>query len=91
METLQISTVAGIIAITYLVGMAAKAVPAVGNQAIPIIVGVVGGVLGVVGMHVIPGFPADNVIDAISVGIASGLASTGINQIYKQLSAKGDK
>lgn len=91
METLQISTVAGIIAITYLVGMAAKAVPAVGNQAIPVIVGVVGGVLGVVGMHVIPGFPADNVIDAISVGIASGLASTGINQIYKQLSAKGDK
>lgn len=50
-----------------------------------IIVGVAGGVLGIVGMFVIPGYPANNILDAIAVGIVSGMASTGVNQIYKQI------
>lgn len=49
------------------------------------IVGVAGGILGVVGMYVIPNFPATDVLDAIAVGIVSGLASTGVNQIQKQV------
>ena len=52
---------------------------------IPIIVGVAGGILGVVGMYVIADFPANDVLNAIAVGIVSGLASTGVNQIYKQV------
>jgi hypothetical protein len=31
------------------------------------------------------GFPAQDVLNALAVGIASGLASTGVNQIVKQL------
>jgi hypothetical protein len=37
-------------------------------------------------MKVIPGYPADNIMDAIAVGIVSGLAATGANQIGKQMS-----
>ena len=44
-----------------------------------------GGVLGIVGMYVIPDFPAKDVLNALAVGIVSGLASTGVNQVYKQL------
>ena len=55
------------------------------DNIIPIIVGVAGGVLGIVGMFVIPGYPANNILDAIAVGIVSGMASTGVNQIYKQI------
>ncbi|WP_341458116.1 phage holin family protein [Pygmaiobacter massiliensis] len=45
-----------------------------------------GALLGVVGMRVIPDYPATDIITAIAVGIVSGLAATGINQIIKQAS-----
>lgn len=81
----ELATVVSIMAICYLIGMTVKISP-IDDKWIPIIVGVCGGALGVVGLHVIPGFPADNVVDAIAVGIASGLTATGMNQIGKQLS-----
>ena len=56
------------------------------NKYIPVIVGAAGGVLGVVGMLVMPDFPATDYLTAVAVGIVSGLAATGINQVYKQLS-----
>ena len=40
--------------------------------------------LGVAGMYVIANFPAKDIINAAAVGIASGLAATGANQIMKQ-------
>ena len=52
---------------------------------IPVIVGAFGGILGVLGMYVIPDFPAQDILNAIAVGIVSGLSSTGVNQVYKQL------
>lgn len=73
-----------IVVITYLIGLAVKAIPAVKDELIPVIVGICGGILGVVGMYVIPDFPANDVLNAIAIGIVSGLASTGVNQIYKQ-------
>lgn len=81
----QVPTVVAIIVITYLIGYASKQIPQVKDNIIPIIVGVAGGVLGIVGMFVIPSYPADNILDAIAVGIVSGMASTGVNQIYKQI------
>ena len=80
-----VATVAAIIVICYLVGMGCKASGKV-DKWIPVIVGAVGAVLGVVGMYTIPDFPAHDVLNALAVGIASGLASTGANQIVKQLS-----
>ena len=58
------------------------------DEAIPVIVGVSGGILGAVGMFVIPDFPANDIMNAIAVGIVSGLASTGVNQAYKQITKK---
>lgn len=85
MDISKTGTVLAIVVITYLIGIAAKAIPAVKDEIIPVIVGVSGGILGVVGMYVIPDFPATDVLNAVAVGIVSGLASTGVNQVYKQL------
>lgn len=71
--------------ICYLAGIGAKLIPVIKDNYIPVVVGIVGGTLGVVGMYVIPDFPANDVLNAIAVGIVSGLASTGVNQIYKQV------
>lgn len=81
----EFATVAGIIVICYLIGMGVKASP-LDDKWIPLIVGICGGCLGVVGMLTMPEFPSNNYIDAIATGIASGLAATGVHQIGKQLS-----
>lgn len=76
--------VAAIAVICYLVGMGVKVSP-LDDKFIPIIVGVVGGLLGVVGYYCMDGYPATDILTAIAVGIVSGLSATGANQIYKQL------
>lgn len=85
MDFTQVGTCVAIVVICYLVGCGAKLVPAFKDNYIPVIVGIAGGILGVVGMYVISDFPANDVLNAIAVGIVSGLASTGVNQIYKQV------
>lgn len=86
MDIAQMGTVLAIVVITYLIGIAAKQIPQVKDELIPVIVGVSGGILGAIGMYVIPDFPANDIMNAIAVGIVSGLASTGVNQVYKQIS-----
>lgn len=81
-------TVLAIVVITYLIGVAAKQIQQVKDEIIPVIVGVAGGILGVVGMYVMPDFPATDILNAIAIGIVSGLASTGVNQAIKQISNK---
>ena len=84
MDFSMISTVIAITVICYLVGMGAKASGFIKDEYVPVIVGVFGGVLGIIGMYTIPEFPAQDIINAIAVGIVSGLASTGVNQAVKQ-------
>ena len=79
-----IASVAGITVICYLAAMAVKATE-VDNKWLPVICGVIGAVLGVVGMYYMPGYPATDIITAIAIGIVSGLAATGADQVYKQL------
>ena len=55
------------------------------NKFIPVVCGVIGGALGVIAMMTMPDFPAKDVINALAIGIVSGLASTGANQVGKQL------
>ncbi len=78
------ATVAGITVICFLIGMAVKGSP-LDDRYIPVIVGICGGILGVVGLKVIPEFPVSNIIDAIAVGIESGFGAVGVHQIGKQL------
>lgn len=82
-----IASVAGITVICYLVAQVVKAT-ALDNKWLPILCGAAGAALGVVGLYVMPEFPAGDVVTAVAVGIVSGLAATGANQVYKQLSAK---
>lgn len=82
---LGIASVAGITAICYLAGMACKASARLKNEWIPVICGALGGLLGIACLYIMPDFPAGDIINAAAVGIASGLAATGIHQAAKQL------
>lgn len=86
--SMGITGVAAITVICFLIGQVVK-VTGLDNKFIPMIVGISGGLLGIVGMYLMPDFPAADYMTAVAVGIVSGLASTGANQIYKQLS-KGE-
>lgn len=80
-----IASVAAITVICYLAAEGIKAT-SLDNKWLPVICGIVGGILGVVSMYVMSDFPAKDIVTSIAVGIVSGLAATGVNQIYKQLS-----
>ena len=86
---LGIATVASVTVICYLLGLIVKALPWDGNRYIPILCGLAGGALGVAAFCLgLPDFPASDPLTAAAVGIASGLASTGADQLFKQLSNK---
>jgi hypothetical protein len=42
-------------------------------------------------MYLMSGFPADDIITSVAVGIVSGLAATGANQVFKQLTPAAKK
>lgn len=75
-----------IVAVVYLVGATLNAINNTTlDKFIPVICGFVGGVLGVVVFMTIPNYiPAENWLMALAIGIVSGFAATGINQVYKQ-------
>ena len=81
-----IASMAAITVICYLVGLIVKAVPNMADKYIPICCGVAGAVLGLAGLYLgLPDFPAQDPVTAVAVGIVSGLAATGANQVFKQL------
>lgn len=84
MEILGITGVAVITVICLLIGEAVK-LTKLDNKYIPVICAACGGVLGVAGMYTISGFPAEDVLTAIAVGIVSGFAATGVHQMAKQM------
>ncbi len=84
MDFMGITSVVSITVICYLAALVIKLTP-IDNKWLPVICGVLGGLLGVLSMRVMSGFPADDIITAIAVGIVSGLAATGANQVFKQL------
>lgn len=79
------ASVGAITVICWLVSQAVKAT-ALPNKWLPVICGSLGGVLGTVGMDIIPSFPASDLMTAAAVGIVSGFAATGLHQAVKQLS-----
>lgn len=83
-------TLPAIVVICYLIGFACKTI---GNgkidKFIPVICGISGAILGVAMFLTIPEYiAAENWAVAVAIGIVSGFAATGVNQIYKQLSEK---
>lgn len=83
-NTLGITGVAAITVICLLIGQDVKA-SAVDSKWIPIICGVCGLILGIAAMYIMPDFPATDYITAAAIGIVSGLAATGANQVMRQL------
>ena len=82
-----IASVAAITVICYLIGLVVKA-SGLDNKYIPAIVGVWGGVLGAAALYLgVADFPATDPLTAVAVGIVSGLAATGVNQMVKQSKA----
>ena len=80
--------IANVVAITALVFVVALGVKAtkLDNKWIPLICGVTGIALGIVALAIgMPDFPATDYITAAAVGASSGLAATGVDQIFKQL------
>lgn len=85
MENLGIASVAAITVICYLIGLACKQSDYVDDRKIPVAVGLAGAILGVVAyITKMPEFADFHILTAIAVGIVSGLAATGIHQVYKQ-------
>ena len=88
-EFLGFAPVLTITVLCFLIGFAWKTSDKLNDKWIPVVCGVFGLVLGVVGRTVIEGFPATDVITAAAIGCVSGLASTGAHQIYRQLTKDG--
>ena len=84
--SLGIASVAVITVICYLIGLIVKASPWNNDKYIPIACGLAGALLGAVALFAhVPDFPATDYLTAVAVGIVSGLAATGVNQVTKQL------
>lgn len=84
MDITTLDSCVAIVMICYVVGMGCKASKKISDELIPVIMALVGGILGAVGMGVIPDFPATDYITAIAVGMFNGLSATGVNQLFKQ-------
>ena len=81
-----IASVASITVIVYLVGYTWKNATKLDNKWIPTICGTLGLILGIVAYLVkVPDFPAGDILSAAAVGVVSGFAATGIDQIKKEL------
>jgi hypothetical protein len=64
----------------------------INKKYLPIVAGISGGMLGVLSFVLqIDIMPATDIISALAIGIISGLAATGSNQIIKQIKKKEGK
>lgn len=85
MDAFGIASVAAITVVCYLIGMVCKNSAHVPDKDIPGIMGICGAILGVAAKAThMPEVADMHIITAVAVGIVSGLAATGVNQIFKQ-------
>lgn len=90
LTTIGIASVAAITVLCYLAGLGLKLAPWANDKMIPVVCGLAGAVLGLLWYFAGWGeYPASDPITAAAVGVVSGLAATGINQVYKQITKEG--
>lgn len=92
---MELTSIPIIVVICYLVGEIYKVIfnkKSKLYKLIPILVAILGGVLGVLIYYTNPEIILDakNIWMAISIGVISGLSSTGTHQIIKQMFTKRD-
>lgn len=96
-NVLEIVSVPVIVGIVYFVMAVYKTLvknaPAIWTSLIPVWAAVLGIALGLVAYFLVPEvMPAENVLVAVLVGLASGLGAVGVHQVGKQIEkAKEDK
>lgn len=90
MDILNFATATPIVIVCYLVGLACKNIKKLPDNWIPVIVAFVGMIIAIPAFFWMPNFPAEDIFTALAVGIMSGFASTGVNQVYKQI-RRGDE
>lgn len=78
------TSVAAITVICYLIIEIIKTTQ-LNRKWLPAISGLLGGGLGILAMFIMPSYPSADYLNAIAIGIVSGLAATGVNQIAKKL------
>lgn len=86
-QLLGFTAVPAIVIIAYFVGFFFKTVVTTNavNKYIPVICPSVGMVLGIIAYFFTPNImPAEDPISAAAIGIVSGLAATGVNQMIRQ-------
>ena len=80
-----IASFAGIAVICFLVAETVKAT-GIDTKWLPVLCGASGAVLGIAALWLgVADFPAADPLNAVAVGVVSGLAATGAHQTYKQL------
>lgn len=84
MESMGFTAIPAVTVICYLIAQTIK-VTALDRKWLPIICGSAGALLGIAALYLMPDYPASDGITAVAIGIVSGLAATGVNQIVKQL------
>ncbi|MDR1940020.1 MAG: phage holin family protein [Clostridiales bacterium] len=92
---MEIASVPAIVALTYFFVNLYKSHVAKDKETllkiIPIIAAVLGVIIGIIALYAAPEYmPTDNILTAMLIGGASGLASTGANQVVKQLGKPDD-
>ena len=88
MELLEVASVPVIIVVVYLLLELYKAIfkSDKAKNFIPVFAGVLGAICGVVLYYIFPDMiAAENFVNAIVIGVVSGLGATGTNQIVKQM------
>lgn len=81
------ATIGSIAVLTFVICQVIKQIPVIDNKVIPVIALAVGCILGGVGsMTGVPGLTDLNLFDALATGAVSGIASSGMFSLYKNLS-----
>jgi hypothetical protein len=87
---MEIIGIPAIVVISYMITETFKMF--INKKYLPIVAGISGGCLGVLSFVLqIDIMPATDIVSALAIGIISGLAATGSNQIIKQIKKKEGK
>ena len=90
-NVLKAVEVPAITVVCFAIAFALKKINENFSNFLPLICGLLGCGLGILGFYVVPDFPASDIFTALAVGTASGLAATGTNELIQQLREKFQK
>ena len=87
---MELIGIPAIVVISYMITEMFKIL--INKKYLPIVAGISGGCLGVLSFVLkIDIMPANDIITALAIGIISGLAATGGDQIIKQIKEEGEE